>query len=235
MCCMGSMRAGGWTRQRAPRGRVVGAPFPGRAVQFPGIGRQKKLPETREFKPGPFYPHEPRKQVEPEAAEVSHVFLANELAEFKRHLKDIVRQGIDRTNRVDEYRVQTLGDATTQVIGQPDYETAEIIESIIVTGPTQVALPSATASGSLLNPAANATIANISAAALAAIAPAGTLWNVSWLAELQGTIGAGDANNMYLSSPLNTIRQQGEFPGVVGGYPQEGLVLAPRVASINGP
>ncbi len=164
---------------------------------------------------------------------MSHVFLANELAEFKRHLKDLVRQGIDRTNRVDEYRVQTLGDTTTQVIGQPDYETAEIIESIIVTGPTQVALPSATASGSLLNPAANATIANISAAALAAIAPAGTLWNVSWLAELQGTIGAGDANNMYLSSPLNTIRQQGEFPGVVGVYPQEGLVLAPGAAGIN--
>src|SRR5258707_6205160 len=79
-----------------------------------------------------------------------------------------------------------------------------MIESIIVRGPTQVGLPSAIASGSVLNPAANATIANISAAALAAVAPAGTLWNVSWLAELQGTIGAGDAHNMYLSSPLNT-------------------------------
>src|SRR5258707_4426599 len=108
-----------------------------------------------------------------------------------------------------------------------------MIESIIVRGPTQVGLPSAIASGSVLNPAANATIANISAAALAAIAPAGTLWNVSWLAELQGTIGAGDANNMYLSSPLNTIRQQGEFPGVVGVYPQEGLVLATGAAGIN--
>src|SRR5260221_2808086 len=184
------------------------------------MGRKEKLRETREFTPGIAYPPEPEKRVTPEAAEVSHVFLANELAEFKRHLKDLVRQGIDRTNRVDEYRVQTLGDTTTQVIGQPDYETAEIIESIIVTGPTQVALPSAIASGSVLNPAANATIANISAAALAAVAPAGTLWNVSWLAELQGTIGAGDAHNMYLSSPLNTIRQQGEFPGVVGVYPQ---------------
>src|SRR5258707_1207626 len=233
MCCMGSMRAGGWTRQRAPRGRVVGAPFPGGAGRFPGIGRKNKLRETREFTPGIAYPPEPEKRVTPEAAEVSHVFLANELAEFKRHLKDLVRQGIDRTNRVDEYRVQTLGDTTTQVIGQPDYETAEIIESIIVTGPTQVALPSAIASGSVLNPAANATIANISAAALAAVAPAGTLWNVSWLAELQGTIGAGDANNMYLSSPLNTIRQQGEFPGVVGVYPQEGIVLAPGAAGIN--
>ena len=174
--------------------------------------------------------------MEPEAAEVSHVFLANELAEFKRHLKDLVRQGIDRTNRVDEYRVQTIGDQVTQLIVQPDYETAEVIESIIVTGPTQVALPSAApvaASGNAVNPVANQTIANISAAQLAAVAPVGTLWQVQWIPTLEGVVAAGDANNMYLSSPLNVVKQQGEFPGVVGSYPQLGFSFVPGASGIN--
>lgn len=143
----------------------------------------------------------------------------------------------DRTHRVDEYQVQTLGSTlATQVALQPEYEVSEIIEAIIVTGPANepASLQAATVPAGITNPAANATIVSISSVALQSIAPIGTPFNVQWTAELSGTIQGGDHDNMYLSSPLGTIRQQGEFPGAVGVYPQQGLTgFVPGSAGIN--
>lgn len=79
---------------------------------------------------------------------------------------------------------------------------------------------SASAMGTATNPGAGATIVSLGGAALTAIAPNGGTFNVSWAASLQGTIAAGDANNMRLTSPLGVTQELGLFPGVAGNYPQ---------------
>jgi len=85
--------------------------------------------------------------------------------------------------------------------------------------------PSVTASGNVTDPGATTTIASISAAALTAVAPAGSLWNVQWTASLQGTVAAGDQDNMQLNSNLAS-KQVGVFPAQVGNYPQTGVTFA---------
>lgn len=84
-----------------------------------------------------------------------------------------------------------------------------------------------TASGVVTNPGAAGLIASISAASLLAVAPAGSVWNINWIASLQGTVAAGDANNMEVVMPLGTVREVGIFPGVVGNYPQGQIQLTP--------
>ncbi len=93
--------------------------------------------ETREFTPGIAYPPEREKRVEDEPADVSHAFWINELAEFKRNLKFFTRLIVDKSLHVDEYRVQGAGplESVTQIDVPPGYDTTEVIENIIVTGP----------------------------------------------------------------------------------------------------
>jgi len=95
--------------------------------------------------------------------------------------------------------------------------------AVTTTSPT-TAYPSVTASGNVPNPGATTTIASISAAALTAVAPAGSLWQVQWTPSLQGTVTGADANNMQLQSNLGT-KQPGVFPGADGNYPQTGVTF----------
>jgi len=67
--------------------------------------------------------------------------------QVKSSIDDIAQYYVDQTNRVDEYRVQSLGgeSLTTESL-QPDYECDEIITGAIVTGPssaTQTVVPQA--------------------------------------------------------------------------------------------
>lgn len=108
------------------------------------------------------------------------------------------------------------------------------ITRLVVAGLTSAQGQSATAAGTATNPGAAGVITSISGAALQAIAPRGGLFAVSWLASLQGTIAAGDANNMQLTSPLGTAIQPGIFPGVAGNYTQAGRdFVVPAGQGIN--
>lgn len=103
--------------------------------------------------------------------------------------------------------------------------------AVTTTSPA-TAYPSVTASGNVTDPGATTTIASISAAALTAVAPAGSLWQVAWIASMQGTVAAGDQDNMQLNSNLAT-KQVGVFPAQVGNYQQLGVAFTvPSAAGI---
>lgn len=183
------------------------------------------------------YPDTPHRRVngeeEPRLADQEVRNLRQDLRDM---WADIANLAEDTTHRVDEYRVQTLSvDANTGVTLQPEYEVGEIITSVIVTGPVNSA-QSVTSEGQTgATPAQNATVASISAALLQSIGPVGTAFDVQWETSLVTAAAAGDANNFYLSSPLNTLRQQGINPGAIGGpYVQQGLQrFVPGAAGIN--
>ena len=70
-----------------------------------------------------------------ETAPMKYVALA--LVQLREELKRIPVMLADRSRRVDEYNVQSMtAESLTQVIVQPQFESGEIIESILVTGPT---------------------------------------------------------------------------------------------------
>jgi hypothetical protein len=78
---------------------------------------------------------------------------------------------------------------------------------------------SAQATNTATDPGAGGTVANISAATLVGIAPAGTIWTVNWQVSLQGTVTSADANNMSVVSNLST-KATALYPGVAGNYSQ---------------
>lgn len=145
------------------------------------------------------------------------------LAALYRQVNRIATMVADKSRPVDEYNNQTLApESNLQLILQPQWEVAELIESIVITGPS-TPTGNVTVQGvstPATDPGANTVIASISGAALTNVAPAGSTWEAEWVASLQGTIAAGDANNMNLISNLAT-KQVGVFPGVAGDYPQE--------------
>lgn len=79
-------------------------------------------------------------------------------------------------------------------------------------------LPSVTGENTSTSPAAGGVIAAISNAALLAVAPSGTLWRVTWEVSLSGTLGAADANNFELTSPLGTVIDKSVQPGAAGEW-----------------
>jgi hypothetical protein len=91
--------------------------------------------------------------------------------------------------------------------------------AIITAKNPAVSSPTAVGANTFTNPGAGQAIASISAATLQAIQPGTGLWLVTWMASLQGTVLAADANNMGVFSNL-IDRELGIFPGVVGDYAQ---------------
>ena len=94
----------------------------------------------------------------------------------------------------------------------------------------------ATSENTVTDPGAATIITSLSAAQMAAIAPPGTVWVVSWQVSLQGTVTAADANNMKLVCPLATTQEVGLFPGAAGNYPQLStsfVVLATQNISVT--
>lgn len=75
-------------------------------------------------------------------------------------------------------------------------------------------------------PGVNGTVASIGAAALDAIAPTGGTWVINWSTELIGPVAdPTDRNNMYLSSPLNTVKETALQTAVAGTVPQAPYTL----------
>jgi hypothetical protein len=84
-------------------------------------------------------------------------------------------------------------------------------------------------SGTNTNPGINGIIAQITAAQLAAVAPAPSLWAITWTVGLEGTVTAADADNMKICSPAGTSigPSPARFNGVIGTYPQPGFQFLP--------
>ena len=87
-------------------------------------------------------------------------------------------------------------------------------------------LGSAQATGVAAAPVANGTVATIGAATLDAIVPSGGTWLVSWETQLIGAVAdPADRNNMYLSSPLGTIKAVSLQNAVVGTVSQSPVTI----------
>jgi hypothetical protein len=84
----------------------------------------------------PAYPDMPRELVPGNDALFTRAYIDRLHAQIMKALESISQWYIDQSNRVDEYRPQSLsGESLTVELGQPDYECDEIITGVIVTGP----------------------------------------------------------------------------------------------------
>lgn len=150
--------------------------------------------------------------------------------QLQKSLDDIAQFYLDTTNRVDEYRVQSLaGESLTTESLQPDYECDEIITSVVVTGPV-----------TLSSPAEQFNLTGSTAAAPAAgtavvtgpLMQAG-IYEVEWTVELSaGPPTAADQNNfgLYVNGVLTATSVN---PGAVGTYPQQTLVDIGPLANLS--
>lgn len=163
--------------------------------------------------PRSLYPNMPDVEDAGDEARLNREYMERLFLEFKRSLQSYSQYFVDRTNRVDEYRVESLGGeslTTTSVL--PDYECDEVIESVLVNGPTQVQGVGQPAEGSQTSPAAGTTIASV-------LVGPGT-YSVSWEVSLGGTVAAADANNFQLTDGTKSLTSVN--PAAAGGpYPQE--------------
>lgn len=76
-------------------------------------------------------------------------------------------------------------------------------------------------------PAAGGTVASISAAGLDAIQPNGGLWLINWSTELIGPVAdPADRNNMFLSSPLATVKATSIQAAVAGVQNQPPITIS---------
>jgi hypothetical protein len=90
--------------------------------------------------PGP-YPRDRTEEVPDRDAQFTPEWLDRTLTNLTKAIEAISQSFVDQTNRVDEYRPQSLtGESLTIEIGQPDYECDEIITAVIITGPTDTDL-----------------------------------------------------------------------------------------------
>jgi hypothetical protein len=87
--------------------------------------------------PPPVYPSMPPVRTEDAEPEFSPEYMQRLTRLMERSMEAKALHDVDRNNRVDEFRPQTLqGESLSLQLGQPDYECQEIIERIIITGPT---------------------------------------------------------------------------------------------------
>lgn len=84
------------------------------------------------------YPHLPERGAVNDKKPLPEPWLEEMMKRFAMSISDLSSLIENRSHTVDEYRVQSLnGETTTQITLLPDYDMFdEIIESIIVTGPT---------------------------------------------------------------------------------------------------
>ena len=142
----------------------------------------------------------------------SEKFLLNQLTELVQQIRGFNMWAGGKRFVVDEYQPKTLAaDAETSLLVQPNYEFPEVIETVLVTGPSSNALTPTANAGSVLDPAANAVIASVGTL------PAGQ-YQAYWTVGLEGTVTAADADNMKLVGP--GLVQKATYPGVVGEYQQ---------------
>lgn len=149
--------------------------------------------------------YEPRREVRDEEIPVipGNEF-RNMITDLRKAWADFGNILEDRTHRVDEYQVQSLGPTSASTVTlQPEYEVSEIIEAIIVTGPETSAVQGNSICsnvGQVTNPTAGTAIVTL------ASVPAGQ-YQASVFADFNGTLAAGDLDNMQFQVGATVIRQ----------------------------
>ena len=148
-------------------------------------------------------------------SELSAGFTAESLSELHRSIRELARQIEGRSRLVDEYTPKTLvGDAETTLTLQPQFERlTEVIDHIIITGPSTGNSTTLQSENQATAPAINTVITTVAGAL------PGVTYLVSWKVDLDGTPGAGDANNFQLRLGGNTLATSSNN-GAVGSYPQ---------------
>lgn len=140
--------------------------------------------------PPPQYPSMPPRQSSGDEAVNTKAFLDRLEQMLIKSKEDMAQYVIDRTNRVDEFRPQSLtGETLTIESWLPDYEGDEIIESVIVTGPPAGAFTALSQQGVSVDPPAGTTIASVTV-------PPGQ-YNITWNSIL-GSGTSVDVNNTEL-------------------------------------
>lgn len=120
---------------------------------------------------------------------------------------------VDESNRVDEYRPQSLqGESATNITWQADYKGSEIIEAIVVTGPAAASGVSQSNTHGIATPAGGANIVTVNA-----LVPG--LYTVEWSVEVEGAAATLVDNYKLLNGgALVATAEQGT---AIGQYPQQ--------------
>lgn len=183
---------------------------------------------TDEGEPGQFhhlpyipYPNRRRQQEVPDdSAPINAEYVRRTVRDLLISLDDMATILTDESHRVDEYRPSSLtGESTSQLTWQPDYKGSQLIEAIIVTGPTAgpIGAGELDITGTSPTPAA-ATIVTAGAPGIPG------LWIVNWTVEISGA-AASVLNNVQIKSPLASVLATADQPLAVGVYPQRPLLV----------
>lgn len=161
-------------------------------------------------------------------SELSAAFTAESLSELHRSVRELARTIEGNSRIVDEYTPKTLvGDAETTLTVLPQFERlSEVIDHIIITGPSTGNTTSLQAEGQQTAPATNTPIATIGAGL------PGVTYLVSWKVDLDGTPGAGDVNNFQLRLGSTTVATSAN-DGAVGSYPQTPVIVTIPAGGAN--
>lgn len=89
----------------------------------------------------PVYPRTPDRVVpHPAETPVAPDWLHEELQQFRKAIGDLTKLIEDTSHRVDEYQTQAINESNLTIFTTPDYDVyPEIIEAVMVTGPTNTA------------------------------------------------------------------------------------------------
>ena len=166
------------------------------------IGQDTQIPRTD------VAVHDQPQHIDPE-------FTAESKSELTEAIRRLARATEGSTRFVDEYVTQgPVPVSVTSLQVQPQFELyAERIKRVLVIGPTATTLGPSTNQGAVTDPGAGANIVSLG------VLPAGQ-YQAYVTVGLEGTVAAGDADNMKAVNGANTL-EHFSFPGVVGEYPQD--------------
>lgn len=149
------------------------------------------------------------------------------LAALYRQTSRIATMIADKSRPVDEYSNQTLAaESNTVLVVQPQWETPELIESILVTGPSN-AQGSVENENSVTGPAANQVIASI-------FVPPGPQI-INWTVGLGGSTAGIEANNFQLemNGQVLLMSMNNSNSGNVTVQPAVEVIAPPGGATIS--
>lgn len=160
--------------------------------------------------------YSPNRTVADRPDEESSTFIAQELSNLRRIISDFAYLTEARTHLVDEYQPQTLSSQVSSLSWQPEYQ-SEIIEAIIVQGPTYSANAGASvgSAGKVTSPGVLALITQTGAAL-----PPGQ-YAVSGTIFADGTVAAIDDDNMELlvgNNVISTLSYSAQANGIPVPY-----------------
>ena len=156
--------------------------------------------EERKFVPAsPFAADIPRGQQAHEIRPVhssdeeylSPEYIRRNIDKIVKALGNLAALADAESHLVDEYQVQGLSESGGTVTWIPDYETQEIIEAVIVTGPLPITGLEFDDGSGVTTPAANQVLASI-------VVPQGS-YTLNWIVGLGGTTGTPEISNFNVT------------------------------------